>query len=359
MPEQHFLILVINPGSTSTKIAVFENDQVIMEKVIRHPSNDFANCMSILDQMPIRLNYINSALKEAKIELERLDAVVGRGGLIQPIDSGTYHVNEKMVEDLIDSAAMIHASSLGGLIAADIGKRFDIPAYVVDPVVVDELESCARLTGFPGVHRRSAFHALNTKAVARQCAEDMGINYEDGRFVVAHMGGGISVGAHRYGRVIDVNDAISGEGPFSPERCGAVPLESIIEMCYSGRVTKEDMLGMVTKHGGMIAYLGTNDLIKVEKMIREGDEYAALVVDSMAYQVSKEIGAMVAALEGRVDAIILTGGLAYSIRFTGVIKQRVDRIAKVVTYPGENEMEALANGALRVLTGKQRVSEYA
>jgi len=358
MAKQNFLILVINPGSTSTKVAVFENENAVMEKVIRHPGEDFAECPSILSQMPIRIQYIDAALAEAKIELSQLSAVVGRGGLIQPIDSGTYLVNEKMTEDLIDSAAMIHASSLGGLIAADIGKRYDIPAYVVDPVVVDELETCARLTGFPGVERRSAFHALNTKAVARQCAEDMGINYEDGRFVVAHMGGGISVGAHRYGRVIDVNDAISGEGPFSPERCGAVPLEAVIEMCYSGRVTKEDMIGMVTKHGGMIAYLGTNDLVKVEKMIREGDEYAALVVDSMAYQVSKEIGAMVAALEGRVDAIILTGGLAYSIRFTGVIKQRVDRIAKVVTYPGENEMEALASGALRVLTGKQRVSEY-
>lgn len=358
MTKQSFLILVINPGSTSTKIAVFENENAIMEKVIRHPSEDFAECPSILSQMPIRIQYIDAALAEAKIDLSQLSAVVGRGGLIQPIDSGTYLVNEKMADDLIDSAAMIHASSLGGLIAADIGKRYAIPSYVVDPVVVDELETCARLTGFPGIERRSAFHALNTKAVARKCAEDMGINYEDGRFVVAHMGGGISVGAHRYGRVIDVNDAISGEGPFSPERCGAVPLEAVIKMCYSGRVTKEDMLGMVTKHGGMIAYLGTNDLVKVEKMIREGDEYAALVVDSMAYQVSKEIGAMVAALEGRVDAIILTGGLAYSIRFTGVIKQRVDRIAKVVTYPGENEMEALASGALRVLTGKQRVSEY-
>ncbi len=358
MSEQHFKILVINPGSTSTKIAVFIDEHVSMENVIRHPSNDFSKCSNILEQMPIRLNYIHEALKQADIDLAQMNAVVGRGGLIKPIDSGTYLVNEKMAEDLIDSAAMIHASSLGGLIAADIGKQFGIPAFVVDPVVVDEMEPYAKLTGFPGVERRSAFHALNTKAVARRCAEALGINYEDGRFVIAHMGGGISVGAHRYGRVIDVNDAISGEGPFSPERCGEVPLESVIEMCYSGRVEKQEMLAMVTKHGGMLAYLGTNDLIKVEKMIREGDEYAALVVDSMAYQVSKEIGAMVAALEGRLDAIILTGGLAYSIRFTGVIKQRVDRIAKVIVCPGENEMEALASGALRVLQGKQLVSEY-
>ncbi|MEA4852903.1 MAG: butyrate kinase [Christensenella sp.] len=358
MISQHFLILVINPGSTSTKIAVFEDDHPKMEKTIRHTGNDFAGCASIFDQKPIRIEYIDKVLAETDIDLGKLDAVVGRGGLVRPIDSGTYLVNDKMMADLIDSAAMIHASSLGGLIAADIGKQYDVPAYVVDPVVVDEMETYARLSGFPGVERRSAFHALNTKAVARRCATDMGINYEDGRFVVAHMGGGISVGAHRYGRVIDVNDAISGEGSFSPERCGAVPLEPVIEMCYSGRATREDMLGMVSKHGGMIAYLGTNDLIKVEKMIREGDEYAALVVDSMAYQVSKEIGAMVAALEGRVDAIILTGGLAYSIRFTGVIKQRVDRIAKVITYPGENEMDALAQGALRVLRKEQLISEY-
>lgn len=358
MTDQVFSILVINPGSTSTKLALYKNDEVAMEQVFRHPKSEFAGCANIMEQMPIRMKHINDALAEADINMEALDAVVGRGGLIQPIDSGTYLINERMIEDLIDSAAMIHASSLGGLMAADVGEKYNIPAYVVDPVVVDEMEPVAKLTGFPGVERKAIFHALNTKAVARQCAEDLGMHYDDGRFVVAHMGGGISVGAHRYGRVIDVNDGISGEGPFSPERCGAVPLEPIIEMCFSGRTTKEEMLSMVTNRGGMLSYLGTNDLMKVEKMIREGDEYAALVVDSMAYQVSKEIGAMVVALEGRLDAIILTGGLAYSVRFTGSIKQRIDQIARVITYPGENEMEALARGALRVLQGKQRVSIY-
>jgi len=297
-------------------------------------------------------------MKEAIGSSKKLDAVVGRGGMVQPLDSGTYLVNEKMKQDLGDEFASVHASALGGLIAAEIAEELGIPAYVVDPVVVDELEPHAKLTGFPGIERKSAFHALNAKAVARRCAEDLGMYYEDGRFVVAHMGGGITVGAHRYGRVIDVNDAIAGEGPFTPERCGCVPLEPVIEMCYSGKIEKQEMLSMLSKSGGLLSYLGTNDLTRVERMIRDGDEYAALVVDSMAYQVSKEIGAMVVALEGRVDAIVLTGGLAKSTRFTGSIKQRVDRIAKVFTYPGENEMSALALGALRVLQGDQNVSEY-
>ncbi len=355
--DKHYL-LVINPGSTSTKIAIFENNEKIFQSIVRHSKEDFADCPDIYSQKPIRTKCLYDALAQADFELEKLSAVVGRCGLVEPIDSGTYIINEKMIEDLKDGSQMIHASSLGGLIAFDLGKQYGIPAYVVDPVVVDELETVARLSGFPGADRRSIFHALNTKAVARRCAADIGLKYEDARFVVAHMGGGVSVCAHRYGRVIDVNDAISGEGPFSPERCGAVPLEPIIEMCFSGRVTKKDMLGMVTKNGGMTAYLGTNDLIKVEKMIRQGDEFAALVVDSMAYQVAKDIGAMVAALCGRVDAIILTGGLAYSVRFTGAIKERVDTIAKLYTYPGEFEMEAMAAGGLRVLQGEERVAIY-
>ncbi len=353
-----FSILVINPGSTSTKLALYENDAISAQKTIRHDSSEFENCVNTLDQQPIRIKYVQEFLREADITKGKLDAVVGRGGLVQPIDSGTYLVNDKMKSDLMDDSASVHASSLGGLIAADIGNIYGVPAYVVDPVVVDEMEPCAKLTGFPGIERKSVFHALNAKASARKCAAELGMQYEDGRFIVAHMGGGITVGAHRYGRVIDVNDGISGEGPFSPERCGAVPLEPIIEMCYSGKLEKPAMMAIVNKRGGMLSYLGTNDLTRVEKMIRDGDEYAALVVDSMAYQVAKEIGAMVAALEGRVDAIVLTGGLAYSVRFTGSIKQRVDQIAKVFTYPGEDEMSALATGALRVLRGTQSVSEY-
>jgi len=358
MTDRQFNILVINPGSTSTKLSIYENETEAVNKTIQHKSGEFEDCEKIPDQKPKRLSYIKEFMEESGFDFKKLDAVVGRGGLIQPLDSGTYLVNEKMKEDLIDESASVHASALGGLIAAEIGEEFGIPAYVVDPIVVDEMEPYAKLTGFPGIERKSAFHALNAKAVARRCAEELGMNYEDGRFVVAHMGGGITVGAHRYGRVIDVNDGIAGEGPFSPERCGCVPLEPVIEMCYSGKIEKQEMLSMLSKHGGLLAYLGTNNLKRVEKMIRDGDEYAALVIDSMAYQVSKEIGAMVVALEGRVDAIVLTGGLAHSTRFTGSIKQRVDLIAKVFTYPGEDEMNALALGALRVLQGIQSVSEY-
>ena len=353
-----FRILTINPGSTSTKVAVYENETLLVEAVARHSREELAGCESILEQKPIRLRLVLSMLQEKGITIGSLDAVVGRGGLIEPIDSGTYTINERMKRDLVASTAAVHASALGGIMAEEIGRDAGIPSFVVDPIVVDEMDQYARLTGFPGIERRSVFHALNQKAIARRCAAEMGTVYENGRFVVAHMGGGITVGAHRYGRVIDVNDALDGEGPFTPERTGGIPAASLIRLCFSGAYTERELLEKVTKAGGMTAYLGTNDLRKCERLIKEGDEYAALVLESMAYQVSKEIGAMVAALEGRVDAIILNGGLAYSNRFTGAIKQRVGLIAKVLVYPGEDEMRALAEGALRVLRGQEKAIEY-
>ncbi len=359
MGNEIFKVLAINPGSTSTKAAVFENERQIADTTIRYSQESFAGCEGILDQKEIRMSGILRMLEQFGIRTAELSAVVGRGGLLNPIDSGTYLVNDRMIEDLISDSASVHASALGGLIAAEIGKQYEIPAYVVDPVVVDEMEPFTKLTGIPGIERRSVFHALNTKAIARKCAGKLGISYEDSRLIVAHMGGGITIGAHRYGRVIDVNDAISGEGAFTPERSGTVPLEPVIEMCYSGQFTKSEMLAKVSKRGGVQAYLGTNDMIKVEQMIKAGDEYAALVVDSMAYQVSKEIGAMSAVLEGRINAIILTGGLAYSVRFTGLIKQRVDQIAPVYTFSGEDEMLALVEGALRVLRSEVKASIYA
>lgn len=356
--EKNYLILVINPGSTSTKAAVYENESPIAEKAVYHKPDDFKDCTTVVDQKEIRLKDVLQMLADSNINPERLDAVAGRGGILRPIESGTYLVNERMKMDLINGYGAVHASALGALIAAELGERYGIPAYVVDPVVVDEMEPLAKLTGIPGIERQSIFHALNAKSVARKVAPQLGTKYEDGRFVVAHMGGGITIGAHRYGRVIDVNDGISGEGPFSPERCGTVPLADVIEMCYSGKFSKDEMLSYLSKAGGMIAYLGTNDMRQVEKQIRSGDDYAALVMDSMAYQVSKEIGAMVAVLEGRLNGIILTGGLAYSNRFTAAIKQRVDQIAPVITYPGENELSALAEGALRVLRGQEKVAQY-
>ena len=353
-----FKILALNPGSTSTKLALFEGEQLKAEKTVRYDPHVFDGCATLMDQKPLRLACLEEFLQENDIKMEDLAAVVGRGGLIQPVEAGTYIVNDKMLVDLAAGVNGVHASSLGGIMAEEIGRRLGIPAYIVDPVVVDEMEPVAKLSGLPNIKRVCVFHALNTKSVARICAHDLGLRYENARFVVAHLGGGISVGAHRYGRVIDVNNGLTGEGPFSPERSGGILLAAIIEMCYSGRHSKKEMLDMVSKNGGMKAYLGTHDLTQVEQMIMQGDEKAALVVDAMAYQVAKEIGAMVAVLEGRVQAIILTGGLAYSTRFTGAIKQRVDQLAPVYTYPGENEMEALALGALRVLKGEEKAKVY-
>ncbi len=358
VPDKIYRILVINPGSTSTKLSVYESEKEVVGESYRHSRSELDAAGSVSKQKAMRMNYAYNMLKKHGIPLDCLDAVVGRGGLVQPIDSGTYLISERMLADLISSTAEVHASSLGGIIAYEIAAQAGVPGYVVDPIVVDELEQVAKLTGFPGIERRSVFHALNQKSVARRCAADMGMNYEDGRFIVAHMGGGISVGAHRYGRVIDVNDAIAGEGPFTPERCGQVPISQLISLCFSEAYTEEELQKMTRGTGGMYAYLGTNDLQKCERLIREGDEYAALVLESMAYQVAKEIGAMSAALEGRVDAIILTGGLAYSNRFTGVIKQRAGLIAPIKIYPGENEMLALAQGALRVLRGEERLLTY-
>jgi butyrate kinase len=352
------MILVINPGSTSTKCAVYKNETALFERNIHHTAGEFEVFSGTMEQKELRMRYIMETIAAHQIKPESLDAVVGRGGLVTPLDAGTYLINDTIIRDLSKGTAITHASSLGGIIAAEFGKTYGIPAYLVDPMVVDEMEPRAKLTGIPGIERRSVFHALNSKAIARLCAESMGIIYEDGRFVVAHLGGGITVGAHRYGRVIDVNDAVAGEGPFTPERCGAVPIEPVVEMCFSGQYTEAEFLALCHKRGGMTAYLGTNDIREVEKMIKQGDAHAALVMDSMAYQVAKEIGAMVAVLEGRVDAIILTGGMANSMRFTGAIKQMVDQIAPVKTYPGEHEMTALALGTLRVLRGKEIAAIY-
>ena len=353
-----FRILAINPGSTSTKFGLYDDQTRIYTKTIRHDAATLARSGSLMDQKGLRRDCILQNLKEAELDLASIDAIAGRGGLLKPIESGVYAINERMLEDLNTAYASVHASSLGAIIAKEIADPLGIPSYVVDPVVVDEMDRNAKLTGMPGVERSSVFHALNQKAMARRLAAELGMPYENARFIVAHLGGGITVGAHRYGRVIDVNDGIDGEGPFSPERSGQVPLIPVIDMCFSGEYTREEMIEKVTGKGGMRAYLGTSEDEEVQKMINDGDDFAALVMDSMAYQVSKEIGAMAAVLEGLVDAIILTGGLAHSARFTGAIKQRVDKIAPVHVFPGEDEILALASGVLRVLQGKERAANY-
>lgn len=342
-------ILVINPGSTSTKIAVFNEGQKLIHETIRHEKEALLKFESIPDQKEFRFETIEQVLTEKGINICDIDAVAARGGIIKPIESGTYEINALMVADLKSSKAALHASCLAGLIGYDLKKNFQIPAYVVDPVVVDEMQEVAKLTGVPGVNRISIFHALNQKAIARECAKDMNVSYEACNFVVAHLGGGISVAAHQKGKAIDVNNAISGEGPFSPERCGTMTALAVADLIFNQGYSEKDIKNLTSKTGGMLAYLNTNDMRVCEQMMAEGDPKATLVFEAMVYQVSKEIGAMAAALSGEVDAIILTGGLAYSKRFTESIAQCVKFAGVVKIYPGEFEVEALAASVLGVL----------
>lgn len=359
MDTKPFRILVINPGSTSTKVAVFEDEELKAEETIRHNMEELADCKTIFDQKDIRTKYLLDFLERNGTAPESLDAVVGRGGITKPIPSGTFSVNEQMLADLSTSDAARHASSLGGIMANEIGKTYGKPAYVVDPVVVDELGPLARYSGIPQIKRRSIFHALNQKAIARRYAKENGKGYEDIRVIVVHLGGGISVGAHQYGRVVDVNDALGGEGPFSPERCGALPVGAVVDMCFSGDYARDDMLGFQTKTGGVRAYLGHNDMFLTEnKAIENPDGPEAEVLMAMAYQICKDIGGLYAVLDCDVDAILLTGGLARCKPLADEIIRKTEKMAPVLLYPGEDEMLALAQGALRVLTGAEKPVEY-
>ena len=353
-----YRIMAINPGSTSTKFGLYDDEACVLIETIRHDSALLSKYGAIPDQKEFRRDCIVKSLEAAGIALDSLDAIVGRGGLIKPIESGVYAVNEKMLADLRLESAARHASTLGGLLASEIATPLGIPSFIVDPVVVYEMDPITRLSGIPGVDRISVFHALNQKAIARRLAAELGKPYENSRFVVAHLGGGITVGAHLNGRVIDVNDGISGEGPFSPERAGGVPIVPIINMCFSGKYTQAELVKMFAGEGGIKAYMGTSEVTEVLRKSAEGDEFATLVLDSMCYQVAKEIGAMTAALEGVVDAIILTGGIAYSERITGAIRKRVEKFAPVRIFPGEDEIFALVTGALRVLRGTEKPREY-
>lgn len=353
-----FKLLVINPGSTSTKIAVFDNEKIIFEETLRHSVEELKNYKTIFDQYEFRLDIIVEALEKNSIDIEELDAVVGRGGLLKPIEGGTYHVNDSMLEDLKKGVQGEHASNLGGILAYDIAKKVDGQAFIVDPVVVDELEDIARISGLKEIERISIFHPLNQKAVARRHAESKNKKYEDLNFIVAHLGGGISIGAHKKGRVIDVCNALDGEGPFSPERSGSLPVGDLVKLAYSGDYSYEDMKKMITGNGGIVSYLGTNNAIEVGERMHSGDKKAELVYKAMAYQVSKEIGAMAAVLEGEVDDILLTGGIAYDEEFTSWIVDSVKFIADVTIYPGEDELSALAEGGLRVLRGEEESKEY-
>jgi butyrate kinase len=353
-----YRLLTINPGSTSTKIAVFDNEKLVFEKTLRHSSEEIGKYKKISDQFEFRKTVIEEALKEGGIKVSELNAVVGRGGLLRPIEGGTYTVNNDMINDLNVGVLGEHASNLGGIIAKQIGDEVGIPSYIVDPVVVDELDDVARVSGIPEIERKSIFHALNQKAIARRAAKELGKDYKDCNFIVAHMGGGVSVGVHEKGRVIDVANALDGEGPFSPERSGTLPVGDLVKMCFSGKYTQDEIKKKIKGNGGIVAYLNTNDVRDVEKSINDGNEKSKLIHDAMVYQISKEIGSCAAVLKGKVDAILLTGGIAYSNLITNNIKERVNFISDVKVYPGEDEMIALAQGGLRVLNGEEEAKVY-
>ena len=349
--SKDYKILVINPGSTSTKVALFSNEQLLFDKKIEHSNEELYVFHKIIDQYHFRQDIILSFLKEKGINLSTLNVVVGRGGLLKPIASGTYRINEKMLDDLRKGVSGEHASNLGGLLAYGIAENLSIPSYIVDPVVIDEMKPVARISGMLEIPRISILHALNQKAVARKAALDLGKKYEKLNFIIAHLGGGISVGIHCKGKVIDVNNALNGEGPFTPERSGGFPVGALVELCFSGKFTKDEIMKKIKGKGGLAAYLNTNDVRDVVKMIKQGDKKAKLILEAMAYQVAKEIGAGATVLKGQIDAIILTGGIAYNNEFVNMVRDRVSFLSLVMVYPGEEEMLSLCEGALRVLRG--------
>jgi butyrate kinase len=353
------LILAINPGSTSTKFALFEEEILIFEKTLRHSPEELAGYVRITDQFHFRKDLIMKELSERCTDFPAIAAIVGRGGLVKPIESGIYEVNKKMKDDLTEGILGEHASNLGGLIADDIAASLPgAKAYIVDPVVVDELEPVARISGHPAIERISIFHALNQKAVARTYAASVNRKYEEMNLIVVHMGGGISVGTHKMGRVIDVNNALNGDGPFSPERSGGLPSGQLVDLCFSGDYSHQEIKSMITGKGGIVAYLGTNNFIEVNKKADSGDQKAILIREAIVYQIAKEIGAMATVLEGKVDAIILTGGLAYQESHIERIKKMVEFIARVVVFPGEDEIKALAFNGLLALDGKIEIKIY-
>lgn len=347
-------ILVINPGSTSTKIGVFEDEKMLFDKTLRHPAEEIAKFASIPDQKAWRKQLVMDALKENNFDAKELTAVCGRGGLICPLHGGTYAVDDAMVAACIKGELGQHACNLGGLISREIGDELGVPAFVVDPPAVDELAPVARYTGHPLLARISKFHALNQKAVAKRYAKEVGKKYEDLNLIVCHMGGGISVGAHVKGLVVDTENALDGEGPFSPERSGSLPSGPLVDLCFSGKYTEAEVRKMITGRGGLVAYAGSTDMRDLLKMAAEGDKKVAEVVDAFHYQIGKEIGAAAAAMCGKVDQIILTGGIAYGKETVDAISKMVSWIAPITVYPGEDELLALAQGALHVLTGEEK-----
>ena len=351
-------LLVINPGSTSTKISLFHDEKEVFNKTIRHNPEDLKYEKYVSEQFSFRKGVILRSLDEADIDIRDITAIVGRGGGLKPLQGGTYGINEEMLEDCRIGYAGQHASNLGAMIAHDIANMLKIPAFVVDPPVVDEMSEMAKLTGYEGIRRKSLFHALNQKAVARKAAEEIGMRYENSNLIVAMLGGGVSVGIHVDGRVVDVNNCFDGEGPMSPERAGTVQAGAIVKKCFSSEFSPDEINKMIVGQGGVAALLGTSDMREVVQKIQEGDGYAEHVHDTMAYQVSKSISALAAVVDGRVDAIVISGGIAYDETMVKKIVDRVGFLGEIYVYPGEDEMEALAGGAIRVLREEEELLEY-
>lgn len=349
-----YRILVINPGSTSTKIAVFDDDTKVCGTNIEHTPEELGD-LSILEQAPMRKHAILTFLAEQNIDISGLSAVVGRGGILPPVQSGAYLVDENMIAALKHLAAP-HASNLGGLIAAEIAALAHVDAYIYDSIAVDEMDEMTHLSGTPLIRRTSHFHALNSRAMAIEYAKSQGKAYSDLNLIVAHMGGGISTSAHCHGKVVDVT--ADDEGTFSPTRAGRVHTRILVDVCFSGEFEHRELQSLLRGKGGLFAYLGTSDAREVEKRILGGDQYAEMVYRAMAYQICKDIGSLAASLYGKVDAIILTGGVAYSDMLTAWIREQVSFLALVVVLPGEHEMEALSQGVIRVLRGEEHAQHF-
>ncbi|MBU1035871.1 butyrate kinase [bacterium] len=350
-------ILVINPGSTSTKIAIFNQEgKEIFKETISHSTEELSKFKSLLEQGPVRKKIILDTLKKKNIDSNSLKVIIGRGGVLKPLEAGTYEVNNKLINDLKNSP-IEHASNLGGIIAHEIAEEIDVPAYIADPVSVDEFTDIARISGLKGIERKSLLHTLNIRANAFRYAKEQGKKFEELNLIVAHLGGGISIAPIEKGKIIDVNNANDG-GPFSPERTGSLPNKALIHLCYSGEYSEKELYKLITNQGGLVSYLGTNDVREVMKKIEQGDKYAELIFEGMCYQIAKEIGAMAAVLKGKVEAIILTGGIAHNEILVNKIKDHTGWIAPVVVYPGEEEMKALAQAVIRVIKDEEKVKTY-
>jgi butyrate kinase len=353
-------ILAINPGNTSTKIGLFEKNTLIDQEVIRHDKKDLDVFPNILDQLKFRSKAIGSFLRDNNIRTSDIDHFVGRGGLLKPLKSGLYMVNQEMISDLKSEKYGEHSSNLGALIAQRISAKYGKKAYILDPVCVDELEPIARITGHPEIHKVSAFHALNQKSVARRASTDIGKRYEDLNLIVAHLGSGISVGLHKKGKIVDVNNAIAGEGPFSPERSGGIPAGTYLKYAFDNKLKFQDALKILYGQGGMYAYLGTNDFQEVMEDYNKGNnKKVKLVIDAMAYKISKEIASLAVMIAGEVDGIVITGGLAYSKIFTTIIRSSIKFLtSSIFIYPGEDELQAMADGVVLGLKGEIEIHEY-